>query len=474
MKEISTPQVNARRTLAGMVPVAALLGTLMVPSLANAWTFKEAAEPYKGTKIVILDEVTPLQQVFAKLVPDFVAETGIEVDYQLLNHFEVINKGQADLLSGRGAYDGVLVHSAQTGLIFDADVFRPIDDFMADTNLTSPDIDTDDFIEPVWSTTAKFNGQTYALPAWNYHVIYWARNDLLSNPEEQANFKAKYGYDLAPADTMQQLRDISEFFTRKTGEKLAGETLESDFYGIALEGIKGGTTWGTVWNSFLKNWGDDIFDEDGRPDFDTEKNRAAIKFWGDLWQVGPPGLAETSLLDVPTLMGSGVVAQAIAWSDFALGVDQTGKSVFSGKFAYRQMPRNADYDGPRSTEGGPGIIGISKASKNPEATYLFLQWMADKKTQAKLADALGGGVAMRSSSWELPAFKESRLAPLYVAMQETLTFMEGKPRVPKIYQIFDALSGLMQEVGLGQITPGEATKRGQEALVKICGDKCTL
>lgn len=461
-------------SLAGMVSVAALSVALMLPSLANAWTFKEAAEPYKGTKIVILDEVTPLQQVFAKLVPDFVEETGIEVDYQLLNHFEVINKGQADLLSGRGAYDGVMVHSAQTGLIFDADVFRPIDDLMADSKLTNPDIDVDDYLEPVWSTTAKFKGKTYAFPGWNYHVIYWARNDLITHPDEKASFKAKYGYDLAPAETMQQMRDMAEFFTRSAGEKLAGQTLESDFYGIALEGIKGGTTWGTVWNSFIKNWGDDIFDEEGRPDFNTKANIAAIKFWGDLWQFGPPGLAETSLLDVPTLMGSGVVAQAIAWSDFALGVDQPGNSAFADKFAYRKMPRNADYDGPLSTEGGPGVIGISKSSKNPEATYLFVQWMADKMTRAKLADALGGGVAMRKSSWNLPAFKNSRLAPLYVAMEETLEFMKGKPRVPKIYEIFDAMSGLMQEVGLGKITAEEAAKRGQEALVKICGDKCVL
>jgi multiple sugar transport system substrate-binding protein len=467
-------QNETRWNLAGMVPVAALLGALMVPSLANAWSYKEAAEPYKGVKIDILDEVTPLQQGFAKLVPEFVAETGIEVNYQLLNHFEVINKGQADLLSGRGAYDGVMVHSAQTGLIFGADVFRPIDDFMADSKLTSPDIDTGDFIEPAWSTTAKFNGKTYSLPAWNYNVIYWARGDLISHPDEKANFKAKYGYDLAPAETMQQMRDIAEFFTRKSGEKLAGKTLESDFYGIAVEGIKGGTTWGTVWNSFIKNWGGDIFDKDGRPNFDTANNRAAVKYWGDLWKFGPPGLAEASLLDVPTLMGSGVVAQAIAWSDFALGVDQPGKSAFAGKFAYRPIPRNADYDGPRSAEGAPSVIGISKASKNPEATYLFIQWMADKQTQAKFAEAIGGGVAVRKSSWGLPTFKNSRFAPLYAAMEETLLHVEGKPRVPKIYEIFDALSGLMQEVGLGKITPAEATKRGQEAMVKICDDKCTL
>ena len=173
-------------------------------------------------------------------------------------------------------------------------------------------------------------------------------------------------------------------------------------------------------------------------------------------------------------MGSGVAAQAIAWSDFAMGIDQPGTSPYSGQFAYRQMPRNANYDGPRSTESGAGIIAISKASDNPEATYLFLQWMADKQTRAKLADVLGGGVAMRKSSWGLLAFKDSHLAPLYQAMAQTLTFAKGKPRVPKIYQIFDAMSGLMQEVGLGQITAEEAAKRGQKALEEICEGKCVL
>ena len=288
---------KSRRTLTAAF---ALLTAAALPNLANAWSYAEAAAPYKGTKIVILDEVTPLQQTFAKLVPQFTEETGIEVDYQLLNHFEVINKGQADLLSGRGAYDGVMLHSAQTGLLLDAGVLHPIDAYLKDPKLTSPDIDTADFIEPAWSTTAKHKGATYGLPAWNYNVVYWARDDLLSHPEEQANFKAKFGYDLGVPATMQQMRDIAEFFTRKAGEQLAGKPLDGDFYGIGLEGIKGGTTWGTMWNSFLKNWGGDIFDENGNPSVDTPENRAAMQFWGDLWKFGPPGTAETSLLDVPT------------------------------------------------------------------------------------------------------------------------------------------------------------------------------
>jgi multiple sugar transport system substrate-binding protein len=252
------------------------------PATSQAWSYKEAASPYAGQSITVLDEVTPLQETMQKLVPQFEQETGIGVDYQLLNHFEVINRGQADLLSGRGEYDAIMVHSPQMGLLLDAGVLRPIDDMIANAELTSPDLDLDDLIQPSSDTVAKYQDETYGFLTWAYNTVYWARGDLLAHPEEQAAFKAKYGYDLAPAETLQQMRDIAEFFTRKKGDKLAGQTLESDFYGILLEGIKGGTTWWTVWNSFVRNWGGDIFDENGSPSVDRSENVAAIEFWGDL------------------------------------------------------------------------------------------------------------------------------------------------------------------------------------------------
>jgi len=219
-----------------------LLMSLTATAPAAAWSYKEAAKPYAGQSITVLDEITPLQETMKTLVPDFVKETGIKVDYQLLNHFEVISKGQADMLSGRGAYDAVMVHSPQMGIVLQADVIRPIDDLLANKTLTNPELDLKDVIQPAWDSVAKFRGKTYGLLDWNYNVVYWARNDVLSHPDEKAAFKKRYNYDLAPAKTLQQMRDIAEFFTRKKGDKLGGETLESDFYGVVLEGIKGGTT----------------------------------------------------------------------------------------------------------------------------------------------------------------------------------------------------------------------------------------
>jgi multiple sugar transport system substrate-binding protein len=455
------------------VLLAGLVFVLGLPLSAGAWSYKEAAKPYTGKPVTILDEVTPLQETMKKLVPDFIKETGIKVDYVILNHFDVINKGQADLLSGTGAYDAILLHSPQMGLILNAGAIRPLDEFMGNPKLASPTLENGDFIQPAWDSTAKFKGKTYGLLTWNYNEIYWTRHDLMNHPAEKEAFKKKYGYNLAPAETMQQMRDIAEFFTRKKGEKLAGETLQSDFYGIVLEGLKSGTTFWDVTYNFMRNWGGNLFDAQGRPTIDSPENIAAVKFWASLWKFSPPGQSEYSLIDIPTLMGNGIAAQTIAWSDFVLGIDQPSKSKLSGKFSYRGIPRNANYSGPRSAEIEPSILAISKNSKNPEATFLFLQWMVEKTTQNKLFQTQGSGVPVRESSWSNPVLAKSRFAELYKAMQASDKVGKGKPAAPKIYEILDVMGGILQEVGLGKKSAEDGMKEGQKKVLELCKE-CVL
>jgi multiple sugar transport system substrate-binding protein len=308
------------------------------------------------------------------------------------------------MLSGRGAYDAVMLHSPQMGLLLDAGVIRPIDELLANKALANPGLDRADFIQPAADSLTKFRGKTYGFLDWNYNVVYWARGDLLGHPDERAAFKKRYGYDLAPAKTLQQMRDIAEFFTRKKGEKLAGQPLESDFYGVVLEGIKGGTTFWTLWNVFIKNSGGDIFDAEGRPTIDRPENVAGLKLWAEMWKFAPPGQAEYSLIDVPTVMGNGIAAQTLAWSDFVLGIDQPGKSKYAGKFVYAGSP--AGKSGARSAETEPSMIVISKHSKKAEATYLFLQWLVDKQTQKRFFEASkGAGVPIRESTWSQSELK---------------------------------------------------------------------
>lgn len=468
------PRTCLYTTMRALAPllVTAMVGFLLSSS-AYAWSYKEAAAPYKGITIRVLDEVTPLQETMKSLVPEFEKETGIKIEYELLNHFDVISKGQADMLSGRGHYDAVMLHSFQMGPLLDAGAVIDINGLLSNGKLTNPALALDDLIEPPNSSTTKYKGKQYGFLNWNYNHVYWARNDLLSHAGEKSAFKAKYGYDLAPAKTMQQMRDIAEFFTRKKGAKLAGATLQSDFYGIVMEGIKGGTTFPGVWFNFLTNWGGGLLDAQGAPAFDTPENVAALRFWGNLWKYSPPGQGEYSLIDVPTVMGNGIAAQTIAWSDFVWGIDAPGKSALHGKFVYGNIPRNEDFDGPMTTAGEPSVIVISKASKKVEAVYLFMQWMVDRATQEKLLNAGGGGVPIRNSSWDLPVMNSPAVASLAAAMRDSMKGSHGKPKMPNFFEVYDEMASIVQQIGLGQITPEEGVKIGQKKLLKIC-KKCLL
>lgn len=446
------------------------------PVLAqDAGFYAKAAAPYKGTTIRVLDEITPLQETLSKIVPDFEKETGIKVEWELLNHFEVINKGQADMLSGRGHYDAIMLHGAQLGPMLSAGVIMPLDKFVADPKLSDPGLNAADFIQAPYKTTAFSDGKQYGFINWNYNHVYWARADLLNNPEEKAAFKAKYGYDLAPAKTIEQMRDIAEFFTRKKGEKLAGVPLTSDFYGIVLEGIKGGSTFSNLWVNFIQNYGGNLIDKDGKPVFDSPQTVAALKMWRELWTFAPPGIAEYSLVDVPTVMGNGIAAQSLAWSDFVLGIDKPGVSPYAGKFVYAPIPAKAGNEAHRHADAEPSVTVISEASKNPEATFLFLQWLADKKQQDKLIEMGQGGVPIRESSWAAPAITGSSNPTLFAAMKSSLDVATARPKMEKYPEMFDAMSGIAQQVGLGKMTPEQGAKEGQAVLEKLCGGKsCTL
>ena len=461
-----------RRTLIAIAITCACLVPVATGVQAQAWSYKEAAKPYAGTSIRILDEITPLQETMKTLVPQFSAETGIKVEYELLNHFDVINKGQADMLSRRGHYDAVMLHGVQMGQMLAANAIEPLDAFMKDKKLFNPGLDLADLIEPANKSFGVFKGQTYGFLNWNYNMVYWTRADLMNDAGEKAAFKAKYGYDLAPAKTWKQFLDIGEFFTRKAGQNLAGQPLKSDFYGVLHEGITGGATLVSVWENMLQNYGGGLFDASGAPAFDTPANVQALALWQQMWKYSPPGQAEYSLVDVPTVMGTGIAAQAIAYSDFVLGVDKPGASPLAGKFTYAGIPTNPDFKGARSAGAEPSGLVINKASKNKPQTFLFMQWMVDKATQQKLIEAGKGGVPIRTSSFAMAQLGGAQ-TPFYAAMKNTLEVAKAKPKAPKIFEIYDALGPIVQQVGQGKLTPEAGAKLGHEKLLAIC-TKCTL
>lgn len=438
-----------------------------------------AAEPYRGTEIRILDEVTDMQPVFyEQLVPQFEEETGITVNVEIQGHFDVITNGEADLFSGGGAYDAVMLHMWQLPNSLEAQAVQFIDDYMSDSSLRDPSVSFDNFIQPMTDETTLADGRRVGFLNWSYNQVWIGRRDLMENPDEQAAFSAEYGYDLAPPETLQQMRDIAEFFTRDAGETLGGETLSSPVYGFIQEGARLGATWSDVWYNYIKQFGGDLFDENGTPTADRPENVAGLEFWKSMFEFAPPGAAELSLVDIPVILGEGQAVTGIAWSDFFWTVDSEAGSPYAGNFVYAPVPANADAPDLHQVNAAPSLLVINNASENKEATYLFLQWMVSQTTQDAWLDlavnqGVGGFDPVLTSSFDNPLYSEGPRADLLAAIAGSVQVGHPTPLLQGFPQFQDPMLQRFQEALLGS-SAQEALSGLQQDFEAICPSDCLL
>lgn len=433
----------------------------------GSFSLATAAEPYKGTDLRILDELTDFQPAMAKLIPQFEHATGIDVEYELLSHDDVIRKGEADLLSGQGAYDAVMIHSEQAGRLLQADSIQFLNEYLDDAALRDPEVDFADFQQPLTDQFTDVDGQRIGFPNWLYTYVYWARKDLLTNAAEKEAFKREYGYELAIPQTMEQMRDIAEFFNRSAGEKAAGKVLDEDLAGIVLQGDRAGGSYYDAAYNFMKNAGGGLFAEDGTPAADDSANAAGLSLYHDLWAFGPPGQAEVGLVDLPVMMGQGIAASGIIFSDFVFNVDKEGESPYAGKFAYGAVPAFEDEPDAHTAGVSPSTLVINNASENKEATYLFLQWMVSPEVQKEWLKS-GVGIPIRTDDFEL--VKNGPRADLYQAIQDSQDVAKPfPPTVPTMFEIVNEVALMQQAVGLGDSAPEDAVSDLQSKMEDICG-----
>ena len=63
--------MSARRRMWMCLVAVAMMAVAPGFAAAQGWSYKDAAKPYAGRSITILDEVTPLQENMRTLVPEF-------------------------------------------------------------------------------------------------------------------------------------------------------------------------------------------------------------------------------------------------------------------------------------------------------------------------------------------------------------------------------------------------------------------
>lgn len=264
-------------------------------------------------------------------------------------------------------------------------------------------ISMDDFLPATVTGYAEWPKNTpnyYALPAYADVVGWTYRKDWFSRPEIQAEFKAKHGRDLDAPETLEELKQIGEFFQGRDidGTKVYGAAIYSE---RGSEGITMGVT------NALYNYGFQYENPDKPYDIDGFVNSQGavegLEFYKSLYDCcTPPGASDSYMSQNIDAYKSGQVAMQMNFAFIWPGVE-ADPNVGGGKSGYFANP--AGPAGHFAQLGGQGISVVAN-SDNKDAALEYIKWFAQKDVQQTWWD-IGGASALRSVV-EAPDFAQSQ------------------------------------------------------------------
>src|SRR6201997_347558 len=174
-----------------------------------------------------------------ELGKNFSKESGIEMKYEFVPWTSYADRFVNELNSHGTLCDLIIGDSQWIGGSAENHHYGKLNDFFAKEHISM-----DDFVPATvvgYSEWPKNTPNYWALPAMADAVGWTYRKDWFARPEIQAEFKKKYGRDLEPPQTWDELKQVAEFFQGREidGKKVYGAYI---FTERGSEGITMGVT----------------------------------------------------------------------------------------------------------------------------------------------------------------------------------------------------------------------------------------
>ncbi len=233
----------------------------------------------------------------------------------------------------------------------------------------------------------KYGGSYYGasldgdFQTWVYNKAYF------EDPKNMADFQAEHGRDLAVPNTWVESDQVSAFFTGRTGlggTKIYGNGNDmAPFWGLPRFYARFAAQ--AVPNMY---W----FDENGRPNLDTDEGIKAATEYVKTKDWSHPDVMSWTYAEGYNGIGSGQTAHLTTYTNVSKFVDRKNAdgspaSPATGMLS-AYMPPGVQHgdDLVRRSVIYYNITGtVSSRSQNPEAAYLFLQWLSSTRTYSWMA-----------------------------------------------------------------------------------------
>ncbi len=213
---------------------------------------------------------------------DAFAKAGIKVNVVTAPFANVYEKLKSEFIAGTGAYDLIVLFPMYLGEFAGMGYLKPLDEYAK-----KYDPRLDDVATGFLKLYDYYGGKLYTLPYDGDVLNLYFRKDLFNDETEKSNFKKMYNKELASPETWDEVLDVAKFFTRKSGETLAGKVLDSDFYGFAFLAQRGGFAY-AWWLAEFASRGGKYFDKDMNPMINTEEGVIALQRLVDILPYCPP------------------------------------------------------------------------------------------------------------------------------------------------------------------------------------------
>jgi multiple sugar transport system substrate-binding protein len=347
-----------------------------------------------------------------ELGKDFTKQTGIQMKYEFVPWTSYADRFINELNSHSKLCDLIIGDSQWIGGSAENGHYIKLNDFF-----DKEKISMNDFVDATvvgYSEWPKNTPNYWALPAMADAVGWTYRKDWFSKPELRAEFKQKYGRELEPPKTWNELLQVAKFFTGKEidGKKVYGTYIYTE---RGSEGITMGVT------NALYPYGFQYEDPKHPYHMDGFVNSAdaikGLEVYKELYKCcQPPGLTNAYMQEGLDAFKSGQVAMQMNWFAFFPGLYKD-PNVGGDKIGFFVNP--AGPNGQFSQLGGQGISVVAYSDKKDDALK-YIKWFAQPAVQQKWWEL--GGYSAAKSVVGAPGFPASQ--PFAPAFLQTMGFVK--------------------------------------------------
>lgn len=380
-------------------------------------------------------------------IAEWEADSGATVNViSKKNHFELDKEFKSDIAAGSLGWCVGSNHSSFASQY--PSLYTDLSPFLSDEIIG----------EYVDSTIAasKIGEKLVMLPRAQFDVsAMYYQKDLYANADNKAKFKEKYGYDLMPPDTWEQVSDQAMFFADPP-----------NFYGTQFAG-KDEAIVGRFYELVISEGGQ-LFNDDWSPAFNSDAGVRALDWFVKMYESGAVPKGTTSYLwdELGAGFASGTVALNLDWPGWAGYFNDPESSKVAGNVGVVVQPQGSA--GIRTGWSGHHGFSVTESCENKDAAASLVAYLTNEESQ--MLESSAGPLPTRKAVWTHvveQASGDAYRAEVLSAFQAAAEHAFPAPKTPYWIEATNVIYPELQAAILGDKTAAEALETASEAVDEI-------